>query len=256
MNTHTNPIYKNFIGKAESFSESDRTILSVITTNSVDRYNEIVSPEGIQLENYLKNPVVLLNHSQDTLPIGKNVWIKQDSNGLIAQTQFAKTAIAEDVMNLYREGFMNAFSIGFIPLKYEFDNQDRVIFTQSELLEYSCVSVPANQDALALAMKSIKTPELKERLNQWNKTFELEKRVDELLESNKKFEDLQTQIKEFQATLFEYGKIEEVVKAQNDTISELTKKIKQWTSKEFAKSKLKSVDETIAKIINQKLGVE
>lgn len=263
MNTPKQNIYKNFIGKAESFNETERTIVSIITTNSVDRYNEIVQPDGIQLTNYQKNPVVLLNHNQNTLPIGKNIWIKKDANGLIAQTQFAKTSLGEDVMNLYKDGFMNAFSIGFIPLRYEFDSQDRIVFTQSELLEYSCVSVPANQDALALALKSVKTPELKDRLNEWNKSIELEKRINELFETSKGINDLQIQYLELKMKLAdlqsqdsEFNQAKELIEKQNQTIDEMKLQISRITTKENQRSRHKSLESMITKVLNQKIGIE
>ena len=56
---------------------------------------------------------------------------------------------------MYKQGFLNAFSIGFIPKEYtdrnNADGSTTRVFTKSELLEISAVPVPANPNALVLA---------------------------------------------------------------------------------------------------------
>ncbi len=200
MKLTTDKIYKSYSGKSESFNQEERSIISTITTSTPDRYGDIVQPQGAKLEAYRKNSVVLLNHSMNSLPIGKNVWIKENENGLVAKTVFAKTAIAEDVMNLYKDGFMNAFSIGFIPLNHTNDEQGRTVFTDWELLEYSAVSVPANPEAISLMMKSVHSEEMKEQLNDYQKSIELEMKIKSLeseIERIKNVEDKVFQLEEY-----------------------------------------------------------
>ena len=48
---------------------------------------------------------------------------------------------------------LNAVSVGFIPLEWT-ENQRGYDITKWELLEFSAVAVPANQDAIAEAVKS------------------------------------------------------------------------------------------------------
>jgi seryl-tRNA synthetase len=48
---------------------------------------------------------------------------------------------------------LNAVSVGFIPLEWT-ENKDGYDITKWELLEFSAVAVPANQDAIAEAVKS------------------------------------------------------------------------------------------------------
>jgi hypothetical protein len=54
---------------------------------------------------------------------------------------------------LYREGFMNAVSVGFQPTEYTMaaDRKWGINYIKQSLLEYSAVPVPANPDALAVA---------------------------------------------------------------------------------------------------------
>jgi HK97 family phage prohead protease len=146
---------------------SQREIVGMITTNTVDRYGEVVEPSGALLESYRKNPVVLLNHITWGLPIGKNLWIKSDGNGLLAKTRFADTGEGLDTFRLYDEGFMKAWSIGFLPMKWEDGGTGagfRRRFTQWELLEYSAVTVPANPDAVSRALDFVESPRIREEL--------------------------------------------------------------------------------------------
>lgn len=233
MKLTTDKIYKSYCGKSESYNAEERSIISTITTKSVDRYGDVVTPSGANLENYRKNSVVLLNHQMNSLPIGKNVWIKENEDGLVAKTVFAKTQIAEDVMGLYRDGFMNAFSIGFLPVKYDNSIDGGMIFNEWELLEYSCVTVPANPEAISLMMKSIKSEELKDQFNEWNKNLELEMKIKSLeveIEKIKGVENKINQLEEYYNILHQEkeDKIykEQMIKSINDKINQLTRKIK------------------------------
>lgn len=153
--------------------EAEGTLVGYITSNNLDRDHEIVVAQGIQLTQYRKNPVVLLSHNYYDLPIGKNLWIKADENkrGLIAKTKFAGTDEAQKVYNYVKDEFPIGLSIGFIPLeikyKEDFDgldieelkiskkdlNKAYAVITRSVLLEYSLVAVPANPEALSIAVK-------------------------------------------------------------------------------------------------------
>jgi phage head maturation protease len=75
------------------------------------------------------------------------------------------TERAEEVWQLFKGGFLNAFSVGFIPLKGHRPTPDdikknpdlaeaRFIYDEWELLEFSPVTVPANPEALSQAIKS------------------------------------------------------------------------------------------------------
>lgn len=134
-----------------------------ITTSALDRYNDIVQPNGVILDNYKGNPVVLFNHnSYSELPIGRNLDIYAEGDGLVGITQIhSLTSLAADVLKLLKGGFLKATSIGFIPLGWldRTPNDDEKLYpswfgetvreyTKWELLEYSIVNIPANPTAL------------------------------------------------------------------------------------------------------------
>lgn len=159
--------------------EKEMSILSVVTSGRRDRMGDILEPGGVQFDAYLKNPVVLWGHNPAE-PVARNAWIKLSSDGeqILAKTIFTrKDELSKRVFTLYKEGILNAWSVGFIPLawiptepeaekKTKDDDEDGVIRRQPyglhvkewELIEYSAVSIPCNPDAVGLSI--INAPEL------------------------------------------------------------------------------------------------
>ncbi len=150
--------------------KTERSVVSYINTAARDRDNEIIVPKGVVLKDYKKNPVVMFAHNYSMLPIGKNLWIRNDGNGLVAKTQYAKHPKADEVYEYRKDGFPLAESVGFIPLetirpadvldeeleKLGLDPTEARkayrIYTKWILLEYSDVPVPSNPEALQLAV--------------------------------------------------------------------------------------------------------
>lgn len=149
-------IRKGIVPSDVQFEEGERAAVSYITTRDIDLDGEIVEPAGVDLESYRKNPVVLFGHNYNELPIGKNMWIKADERGLIAKTQYASHEFAQKVYEYRKEGMPLAQSIGFIPLQWEDSPGDvkgcRRRYTKWHLLEYSDVPVPANPEAVNIAV--------------------------------------------------------------------------------------------------------
>ncbi len=126
----------------------------VASTGDVDRHGDTVSLDGWRLDEYRSNPVVLWAHDyrQPAIGVAQPVW--NDGRALVAQVQFAPTAFAREVEGLYRQGFQQAVSVGFRPLRFEERRDLRtggflgIQFLEQELLEISAVPVPANSRAL------------------------------------------------------------------------------------------------------------
>ena len=155
--------YKQFKTTTES-DDTERTITAVISTSAVDRDREVLMPDGAEFESYLKNPVVLWAHQHFDLPIGRTLWIKADKKKITAKAQFAKTPLAEQIYQMYKDGYLSAFSVGFNPLSWREPTEQerkragwkdvRTVYDKWELLEFSAVPVPSNPEALAVAVKS------------------------------------------------------------------------------------------------------
>ena len=147
-------------------NDAERTIEHVITARSVDRDGDVVEPKGVRTDNFRKNPVVLLGHSSWGFPVARNLALDVTDQDITALTQFAGTdqahAEAETAYRLARDGFMKAWSIGFMPVTWSEDNalpgQDGWWFKETELYEYSLVAIPSNPDALSRMAKGFGLP--------------------------------------------------------------------------------------------------
>lgn len=140
----------------QEMAEMDSRILSFLGTSSAeDRDADIITADGWEIDNYSKNPVFLWGHDYSQPPIGRAVNLKQTDNGLVFDIEFAKAEtypFADTIYKLYRDGFLSAVSVGFIPKEMSQDpNTRKRTIKKKELLELSAVSVPANPEALRLA---------------------------------------------------------------------------------------------------------
>ena len=140
----------------KGIDEKEKTLTAYISTKARDRMDESLAPDGADLRKFNKNPVVLFGHDYSQPPIGKALWTKKDAKGIMSKVKFADTEFANDIFKLYKDGFMNAFSVGFLPTEWEDGDGQKTAsrtYTKWELLEYSAVPVPANPEALTLALQ-------------------------------------------------------------------------------------------------------
>jgi HK97 family phage prohead protease len=135
---------------------------ATISTDSVDREHDVVLPSGGRLANYRKNPVVLYGHNHFDVPVGRAISIDVEPTGLRAVWRWLQDdPFAVRVKNAWDQDVLNAVSIGFRPLKWEPNEHGGYTYTEWELLEFSIVPVPANQDAVrALKRFGLDGPEV------------------------------------------------------------------------------------------------
>ncbi|EEF62092.1 HK97 family phage prohead protease [Pedosphaera parvula] len=128
---------------------------------TLDRYDEVIKASGWMLDNYVKNPVIQNCHQYGDIifTIGKALKTEVRGNTLVQRWQFATDVnpMAKIAYGLYKGGYLNTSSVGFIPL--DWTNGTRAgepsrTYLKQELLETSAVGIPANPNALALALKS------------------------------------------------------------------------------------------------------
>jgi len=142
------------------------TVLNYITMETLDRDGEVVKVKGIRKDNFMQ--AVFWAHDYKSLPVAKNLWLKSDKNGILAATKFLdKTEFQQGVKAMYTEDIegtgptLKTFSIGFLPLKAHLPTEaekkkygegTKMVYDEVELLEYSAVGIPANRDALTVAV--------------------------------------------------------------------------------------------------------
>ena len=133
----------------------------LITTGSADRDRDRVSPAGAILDNYLKNPVVMWGHSYSNPAdvIGRATGLEISGEGIIADFELRPAANDFDPQNVVRllwdGGWVRTASIGFQPIDAQPNDLGGLDYSKWELLEFSLVPIPANQDALRLAAKGL-----------------------------------------------------------------------------------------------------
>jgi len=153
------PVHKTFgIEVVEATKSGGRII---INTASVDRDRDRVLPGGCRAENYLKNPVVQWGHEYRApwSTIGKTTSMTIEADRITAEFELRPAANDQDPQNIIRllweGGWVRTASIGFIPKVGKQNDLGGYDFSEWELLEWSLVPIPANQDALRLAVKSM-----------------------------------------------------------------------------------------------------
>ncbi len=167
----------------------------VISNNDVNRYGFRVLTEGIRTENYLKNPVVLAYHEDRLVSVGKATRLEKKLNGeFVATVDFDENdPFALLVFNKYKNGYMNATSLGLLELVESANEKDLIqgqsypTIVESEMLEMSLVNVPGNAGCVKLynsEMNEIKLSmiESKPNLKPMSKD---EKTVEQLQEENR-----------------------------------------------------------------------
>jgi HK97 family phage prohead protease len=150
-----NVLKKVYNSVIKEMDDKEMTLTATVSTSARDRMDEVLEPKGADLKHYIKNPVVLWAHNYEQPPIGRAMWTKRTAEGIISKVKFAPTEFAREIYGLYKEGFLNAFSVGFIPKEWEDGEgkKPRRTYKSWEMLEFSAVPVPANPEALALAMQ-------------------------------------------------------------------------------------------------------
>lgn len=135
-----------------------RTIRFVFSDGSVDRAGDTIDPNGWDTAAFLRNPVALWAHASYEPPIGRASNLSTSGMRLMGDITFATAeeyAFADTVYRLTLGKYINAVSVGFMPLEWSFVNdKDRpfgIDFKRQELMEISVCPVPCNANALAEA---------------------------------------------------------------------------------------------------------
>src|SRR6266404_6093410 len=166
-------------------TDSSDTLDFISSDETLDRYGEIIQASGWKLDSYHRNPVFQNAHQYGDVifTLGRALVTEVRGGKLYQRIQFATDVnpMARIAHGLYRGKFLNAVSVGFIPLRWQ--NGDgtehqvgrgvltaphplpsdgrgikgegfRRRYLEQELLEVSAVAIPANPNALALGLKS------------------------------------------------------------------------------------------------------
>jgi len=159
----------------ETTDLGDRQIQFVISNEAQDRDEDVMIAKGCDFSNFAKNPQFLGFHNYCDFPLGRPVkwWVDQKQKQVNAIVYFPtieeltggkpqnaseKVKLVDTTYFFYKNKLLNAVSIGFNPVESTPNPESKrgwgSIISKWELMEFSAVPVPSNQDALATAMKS------------------------------------------------------------------------------------------------------
>ncbi len=131
------------------------------------------------------NPIVTLNHNYSMPPIGRSIWRKaaianDGTKGIKAKTTYPEkpanwgvesTWPPDDVFTLIQAGLLNGKSIGWLPTKAHFADQQEqkrnnwpdgtLVIEEWLLIEYAVGTIPVNpQTVVEIVAKAQPSPEL------------------------------------------------------------------------------------------------
>jgi hypothetical protein len=167
---------KTVPGKAPTeLNPGERSDVSWISTESVDRAGEVVIARGMNDSQFQGNPLVTLGHAYHLPPVGRSLWRKRvrdgELSGIKAKTRYPERPenwpadeawIPDRVFALVQAGLLQGKSIGFLPIRTHFaDSKEAakqgwpdgtLVIDEWLLLEYAVCFLPVNQDALVEAV--------------------------------------------------------------------------------------------------------
>lgn len=150
--------------------DGERSDISKVSTNALDREYEVVLPEGIDLSWFQRNPIVTFAHKYDEMPVGRCKWIKHVPDALLAKTIYASKPdnwsgdwLPDAIFALTQQQVLRGKSIGFLPTKLRSPTPEEIkahpswdkaaaVIESAMLLEYAVAPVPVNQECLVEAV--------------------------------------------------------------------------------------------------------
>ena len=145
----------------KEINEEERSFLAVGSTEDIDRDHDRILADGWDLANFKKNPVIPWAHRYMDPPVAQAVEVYVADGRLMFRPKFATREeydFADTIYRLYKGKYLNAFLVGFHPIRSE--RVERTIngqkksgydFLENELWEVSACTVPSNPNALAEA---------------------------------------------------------------------------------------------------------
>ncbi len=144
----------------------------VLSDENVDRYGEVITAGGWNLQNFKNHPIALFNHHSDAI-IGRWENVRIEGRKLLGRLILAAegtSATVDEVRRLWQQKMLRAVSVGFRPLDKEklSETADEYFgpfrYLKQELVEASLVAVPANPNALQVSRSFVLPADARKQL--------------------------------------------------------------------------------------------
>ena len=113
-------------------------------------FTKTISERGPEGKNRIK---LWAQHKMDK-PIGRILKMEETKEGLYIEAKFGTHRDGEDYYRMAKEGIVDEFSVGFIPVKKEGNEMGGYDIKEIALHEVSMVSFAANDEAIVTEVKS------------------------------------------------------------------------------------------------------
>jgi len=122
---------------------------------NIDSHGDIIQKGAFSRTlNHGSERIKSLMHHDPVMIVGKPMVMREDENGLYTETKISDTSLGRDLLTLVADGVIDEMSIGFIPVKEEYDKEAKAnILKEVRLLEYSFVSLASNDQARVQGLK-------------------------------------------------------------------------------------------------------
>ena len=101
-----------------------------------------------------KDRIKLLAQHDMSRPIAKITELQEDDNGLLIEAKFGTHTDGDDYYRMTKEGIINEFSVGFVPIQKEKNEKGGDDISNIKLYEVSMVTIAANDEAVVTDVKN------------------------------------------------------------------------------------------------------
>jgi len=257
----------------------NRIIKGVFSTELLNRNGHIVDIESLQVDSFLKNPIVCIDHELiTTRTVGRAITLQKEfieiGNKqvlcLTGSVEFAKTKLGIETFELYASKFLRGFSITFAVVRPVLDEETGVYTVyDAELREITCTVLPADLNALSIANAlGLETKNFSKQFNNMNPSVafnSLQKDLRKLLKYNGIIEEGVKSIKQASNSSQEIQDIPisqgqekvEIVKIENTQEVEASKLQELTNSLQGQKKEINKVITTLLgmkKVVNKSIS--
>ena len=190
----------------------------VLSTEEPNSHGFVVKTDGIDLNKFLKRPVLLHEHDRKAI-LGKWENIQIEGKKLTAEPKFSKTAEKQRILN--EEGYLDGVSVG-ISYKNEDAEEDEesglTILHKSTLFEASLVTFPANEECLQLRLFNEDSKDYIDMTKKSEKELKLQDEVTSLKKEVEQHKKLGEELKATKVLLSTQEEIVKKVQAENEKL--------------------------------------
>lgn len=219
--------YKDFTGSVKDIDSKGRTVTGYLSSfGNKDHDGDIIQKGAFSKSiNERKGDIFFLNQHNWQQPLSKFNVLQEDEKGLYFESQpLPDTSYGNDVIKLYEAGVLKEHSIGFITMKDDYNDEEKIRYIKEvKLYEGSVVTLGANSETPFTGFKSLTLNEIDEKSKAIMKMLRNGTLTDDT------FLQLEIALKQLQREAYELGKKSlEAAESTSEPMQDATKAIHEY----------------------------